>query len=75
MNLCKLIINKIKSKDKDLEEMYVAIDNIGNIIGFDKDLDKVRERIGKYNWEIDNRERPVYFLNNIPHRRRIKKIL
>lgn len=70
-----LIINAIKNKGKDLEGMYVAIDKYGNIIDFDNNLENVRDSVGKYNWEIASRDRPVYYLNRLTIRNRIKKLL
>jgi len=76
MNLFKLIIEKIKSKNKDLEGIYVALDNRDKIIGFDKDLNKLQFYIGTYNEEkyLGGRTR-LFKLDKINIRKRIKRIL
>ena len=69
------IIKKIKSKDKELEGLWVAVDNYGTIIGFDKDHEEVECMIGEYNLERHWRGKRMYKLYNIKLRRKIRKCL
>jgi hypothetical protein len=69
------IIKKIKSKDKDLEGMWVAVDKYGTIIGFDKDHEEVEYMVGEYNLEEYWRHERMYKLHNIALRKKIKKYL
>lgn len=69
------IIKKIKSKNKDLNGLWVAVDKYGKIIAFDFDLEEVRDSVGRYNWEIAKRGKPVYYLRDVEERQRVKKCL
>ncbi len=73
--MIKSIIKKIKSKDKDLNGLWVAVDNYGIIIGFDKDHEEVECMVGTYNLERHWRGKRMYQLNDIRLRKKIKKYL
>ena len=73
--MIKSIIKKIKSKDKELEDMWVAVDNYGTIVGFSKDHEEVECMVGEYNLERHRRGKRMYRLCNIKLRRKIKKCL
>lgn len=71
----KNIIKKIKYKDKDLEGMWIAVDDLGNIIGFDKDVNIVENIAGLYNEKKFENKKRIIKLKDIPIRERIKKYL
>ena len=75
MNLCKLIINKIKSKDKDLEGIYVITDELGKIICFSKDEEELQNFIGQYNYAKDFQGLRKYRLYDLSIRKKIKKLI
>jgi len=75
MNFIKTIIGKIKLKDKDLEGTYVAIDDLGNIIGFDKDVNIVEDIAGLYNEKNFENKKKIIQLKDIQIREKIKKYL
>ena len=75
MNIINNIIRKIKLKDKDLEGMYVAVDDLGNIIGFGMDKEEAECMVGEYNLEKHKRGESMYRLQDIKIRKRIKKYL
>jgi len=73
--MLKNIIKKIKYKDKDLEGMWVAVDDLGNIIGFDKDVNIVEDIAGLYNEKNFENKKRIIQLKDIPTREKIKKYL
>ncbi len=75
MNIINNTIKKIKSKDKNLEGMYVAVDDLGNIIGFDKDLDIVEGVAGLYNEKHFEAKKRIIRLKDITTREKIRKYL
>lgn len=75
MNITNNIIKKIKSKNKDLEGIYVAVDDMGNIIGFDKDLEIVKDMAGSYNEKHFEEKKRIIQLKDITTREKIRKCL
>ncbi len=71
----KNIIKKIKNKDKNLEGLWVAVDDLGNIIGFDKNVNIVEDIAGLYNERNFENKKRIIQLKDIPIRERIKKYL
>ena len=75
INPFSTIIKKIKSKDKDLEGMYVAVDDAGNIIGFDMNLEIVVNMAGSYNERHFEEKKRIIQLKDIKTREKIRKCL
>ncbi len=74
-NPISTIIKKIKSKDKELEGMYVAVDDLGNIIGFDKDRENVEGYIVIYNEAMALQHIRLYLITDLDKRMKLKEIL
>lgn len=62
-------------KIKNLEGLYVAIDDLNNIIGFDMDLDTVKEYAGFYNDIYFTEKKRIIRIVDIPTRLKLKKLL
>lgn len=69
------IIKKIKSKDKELEGVFVVTDELGKIIGFSQNEKELQHYIGKYNKAKDFQGIRKYELKNLALRKKIKKLL
>lgn len=62
-------------KIKNIEGLYVAVDDLNNIIGFDMDLDTVKEYAGFYNTIHFEEKKRIIRIVDIPTRLKLKKLL
>lgn len=60
---------------KNLEGLYIAVDDLNNIIGFDMDLDTVKEYAGFYNEIYFEEKKRIIRIVDIPTRLKLKKLL